>query len=233
MIRLLDMILCPFFEAISSIYFLFGQISSTNSFPYPLSLEEEQHYMNLYKSGDMEARNILIERNLRLVAHIVKKYSAFGSDNDDLISIGTIGLIKAVSTYNQQKGTRLATYAAKCIRNEILMQIRSTKKLQNEVSLHETIGVDKEGKEVSLMDVISDKSESVFDRLDLKMQIKKLYDKMKKVLNTREKLIIGLRYGIINGKNKTQREVAKTIGISRSYVSRIEKRAVKKLCSDK
>jgi len=226
------MILDPFLEAISSIYFLFGHISSTNSFPYPLSLEEEQYYITQYQNGDSDARNVLIERNLRLVAHIVKKYSSCGIENDDLISIGTIGLIKAVTTYNQQKGTRLATYAAKCIRNEVLMHIRSIKKLQNEVSLHDVIGIDKEGKEVSLIDTISCKSESIFDKIEFKMQIKKIYLKMKKLLNNREKLIIGFRYGLINGKHKTQNDVAKMIGISRSYVSRIEKRAVKKLCSE-
>jgi RNA polymerase sporulation-specific sigma factor len=186
-------------------------------------------YMEMYKNGSEEARNTLIERNLRLVAHIVKKYSSFGNDCDDLISIGTIGLIKAITTFDQSKGTRLATYAARCIENEILMQIRSTKKIQSEVSLHDPIGIDREGNEITLIDVIGNESESVVDEVELKMQVKKLYSKMKVVLKKREKVVLELRYGLASGTVKTQREIAQMLGISRSYVSRIEKKAIKKL----
>lgn len=190
------------------------------------------YYVEAYKNGNEEARNVLIERNLRLVAHIVKKYGSCGNDSDDLISIGTIGLIKAISTFNMDKGTRLATYAARCIENEILMQIRATKKIQNEVSLQDPIGVDKEGNEITLIDLISNDSESVVDEVELKMQVKKLYSKMKATLKNREKVVLELRYGLQNGTSKTQREIAKMLGISRSYVSRIEKKAIKKLSKE-
>ncbi len=183
----------------------------------------------MLKEGNEEARNILIERNLRLVAHIVKKYNATVSDSDDLISIGTIGLIKAIATFNHEKGTRLATYAARCIENEILMQIRSSKKIQSEVSLQDPIGVDREGNEIALIDVIGNEAESVVEEVELKMQVKRLYNKMKLVLKNREKVVLELRYGLLNGTSKTQREIAKMLGISRSYVSRIEKKAIKKL----
>ncbi len=216
-------------EVLSSIFFLFGYVSNTNSFPQPLSAEEETKFIELYKNGSDDARNTLIERNLRLVAHIVKKYSTFGNDCDDLISIGTIGLIKAITTFDQSKGTRLATYAARCIENEILMQIRSTKKIQSEVSLHDPIGVDREGNEITLIDVIGNESESVIEEVELKMQVKRLYNKMKAVLKKREKTVLELRYGLLNGTSKTQREIAGMLGISRSYVSRIEKKAIKKL----
>ncbi|ABN52244.1 MAG TPA: RNA polymerase sporulation sigma factor SigK [Hungateiclostridium thermocellum] len=217
------------FEILNNIFFLLGYISNVNSFPQPLSPEEEQHYLDLLKKGDEEARNILIERNLRLVAHIVKKYSSTINDSDDLISIGTIGLIKAISTFNHEKGTRLATYAARCIENEILMHIRSNKKTQSEVSLQDPIGVDRDGNEIALIDVIGNESESVVEEVELKMQVKRLYNKMKDVLKAREKMVLELRYGLLNGTGKTQREIAKMLGISRSYVSRIEKKAIKKL----
>lgn len=217
------------FEAIRNIFFLFGYVSNVNSFPQPLSPEEEQYYLKMLKEGSEEARNILIERNLRLVAHIVKKYTSNVSDADDLISIGTIGLIKAISTFNDEKGTRLATYAARCIENEILMQIRSTKKIQSEVSLQDPIGIDREGNEIALIDIIGNEAESVVDEVELKMQVKRLYSKMREVLKNREKVVLELRYGLLNGTSKTQREIAKMLGISRSYVSRIEKKAIKKL----
>ncbi|XOQ18802.1 MAG: RNA polymerase sigma factor [Sporanaerobacter sp.] len=206
-----------------------GYISSTNSFPNPLTKEEEEYYLDLYEQGDEEARNILIERNLRLVAHIVKKYTNTGKDLDDLISIGTIGLIKAISTYDKEKGTRLATYAARCIDNEILMTIRADKKSKVEISLQEPIGVDKEGNEISLIDILGTDADEVIDEVDLKIQVKKLYSKINEVLKGREKTIIELRYGLVDGGCKTQREIANFLGISRSYVSRIEKRAIKKL----
>lgn len=217
------------FEPIQHFFFLCGYVSNPNSFPQPLSPEEEGKYIQLYKNGNEDARNILIERNLRLVAHVVKKYNSFGSDNDDLISIGTIGLIKAISTFDYEKGTRLATYAARCIENEILMQIRSSKKIQNEVSLQDPIGVDREGNEITLIDVMGNEAESVMDEVELKMQVKRLYHKMKAVLKLREKTVLEMRYGLANGTSKTQREIAALLGISRSYVSRIEKKAIKKL----
>ncbi len=216
-------------DVINELFFMVGYISNANSFPQPLSLEEEQHYILAYKNGDEEARNILIERNLRLVAHIVKKYTICSNDSDDLISIGTIGLIKAITTFDHEKGTRLATYAARCIENEILMQIRSSKKIQSEVSLQDPIGVDKEGNEITLIDIIGNECESVVDEVELKIQVKKLYNKMKSVLKAREKTVLELRYGLSNGSSKTQREIANMLGISRSYVSRIEKKAIKKL----
>jgi RNA polymerase sporulation-specific sigma factor len=209
-----------------------GYVSNPNSFPQPLTPEEEQKYMEMYKNGDEEARNILIERNLRLVAHIVKKYNSYGNDIDDLISIGTIGLIKAITTFDNLKGTRLATYAARCIENEILMQIRSNKKTQNEVSLQDPIGVDRDGNEITLIDVVGNEADSVLDEVELKMQVKRLYNKMQDVLKKREKTVLELRYGLLNGSGKTQREIAKMLGISRSYVSRIEKKAIKKLSKE-
>ncbi len=219
-------------NVLGSIFFQLGYVSNTNSFPQPLSTEEELKYIESYKNGNEDARNTLIERNLRLVAHIVKKYSTFSSDSDDLISIGTIGLIKAIATFDQTKGTRLATYAARCIENEILMQIRSTKKIQSEVSLHDPIGIDREGNEITLIDVIGNEAESVIEEVELKMQVKRLYNKMKSVLKKREKTVLELRYGLLNGTSKTQREIASMLGISRSYVSRIEKKAIKKLSKE-
>lgn len=224
-----DLLFASFIEIIKNIFFLTGYVSNVNSFPQPLSHDEEQHYLKLLKDGDEDARNILIERNLRLVAHIVKKYNSTASECDDLISIGTIGLIKAIATFNHEKGTRLATYAARCIENEILMQIRSSKKIQSEVSLQDPIGVDRDGNEIALIDVIGNESESVVEEVELKMQVKRLYNKMKDVLKNREKIVLELRYGLLNGTSKTQREIAKMLGISRSYVSRIEKKAIKKL----
>ena len=227
------LIFAALFEAISNIFYMTGYVSNVNSFPQPLSPEEEQKYLEMYRNGDSEARNILIERNLRLVAHIVKKYCSTGTDCDDLISIGTIGLIKAITTFDHEKGTRLATYAARCIENEILMQIRSSKKLQSEVSLQDPIGVDREGNEITLIDIISNEGEaSVVEEVELKMQVKKLYNKMKDTLKNRERLVLELRYGLLNGTSKTQREIAKNLGISRSYVSRIEKKAIKKLSKE-
>lgn len=206
-----------------------GYVTVNNSFPEPLSEEEETKYLILYEQGDEEAKNILIERNLRLVAHIVKKYHNTGRESDDMISIGTIGLIKAISTFDRTKGTRLATYAARCIDNEILMTIRSDKKIKCEVSLHDPIGIDKEGNEISLIDILGTNTDEIVDKVHLKTQIVKLYNKMNKVLKGREKTIVELRYGLCNGVCKTQREIAKMLGISRSYVSRIEKKAIKKL----
>jgi len=207
-------------------------ITSSTTFPNPLSPEEEEKYLELYHQGNEEARNILIEHNLRLVAHIVKKFASSGEEMDDLSSIGTIGLIKAISTFNQSKGSRLATYAARCIENEILMNLRSTKKIKAEVSLQDPIGIDKEGNEISLIDVLGTEPDAVTDEITQKFQQEKLYEKIKTTLKSRERKVIELRYGLFNGVTKTQREIAKLLGISRSYVSRIEKRAIKKLCKE-
>ncbi|MCR1897968.1 RNA polymerase sporulation sigma factor SigK [Irregularibacter muris] len=217
---------------LNNLYFLIGYVSNSNSFPQPLSREDERKYLLLYHQGDEKARNILVEHNLRLVAHIVKKYHNIGKDIDDLISIGTIGLIKGISTYNMDKGTKLATYAARCIENEILMTIRSEQKIKNEISLQDPIGIDKEGNEITLIDILGSDSDQVFDLVELKIEAAKLYKLMEKVLKHREKIILEMRYGLINGVNKTQREIAKMLGISRSYVSRIEKRAIKKLSKE-
>jgi len=212
--------------------FLTGYITNTNSFPQPLTPEEEIKYLEAYRNGDEEAKNILIERNLRLVAHIVKKYSSFTKDIDDLISIGTLGLIKAITTFDTDKGTKLATYAARCIENEILMTIRNVRKTRNEVFLQEPIGVDKEGNEISLMDILGTDGDSIINEVDNRIQIKKLMNRMKNSLKDREKLVLELRYGLLNGVTKTQMEIAKALGISRSYVSRIEKKALNKLAKE-
>jgi len=209
--------------------FIFGYITSGSSFPQPLEKDEEIELIKKSKGGDLEARNTLIERNLRLVAHVIKKYKTVGIDQEDLISIGTIGLIKAVSTFDNNKGIRLATYAAKCIDNEVLMTIRSDKKLKKEVSLQGPLGTDKEGNNIYLIDVIKYEGEEIVGRLDKEEKIKALDAILDRALQKREKEIIEMRYGIRNNQHKTQREIAKLLGISRSYVSRIEKKALKKL----
>lgn len=210
-------------------FFMISYVSGVNSFQHPLSAKEEQMYLEKYLAGDIEARNILIERNLRLVAHVVKKYSQSECDNDDLISIGTIGLIKAISSFKPDKGVRLATYAAKCIDNEILMSLRANKKRQNEVLLQDPVGKDKDGREITLIDKLSADCEDVFDEVDVKLQLSALYKSMKKILTPREKKIIELRYGLAGGNVYTQQDIAKMMNISRSYVSRIEKKAIQKL----
>lgn len=209
--------------------FIFGYITNGTSFPQPLSKEEEAKLIKKSKKGDLEARNTLIERNLRLVAHVIKKYKTVGIDQEDLISIGTIGLIKAVSTFDDSKGIRLATYAAKCIDNEVLMTIRSDKKLKKEISLQGPLGTDKEGNNIYLIDIIKYEGEEIVGRLDKEEKIKALDEILDTALQKRERTIIEMRYGIRNNEHKTQREIAKILGISRSYVSRIEKKALKKL----
>ena len=179
--------------------------------------------------GDTNARNILIEPNLRLVAHVAKKYTNYQKDSDELISIGTVGLIKGISTYKNTKGSRLATYTARCIDNEILMYLRSAKKLQNNISLQSAVGIDKEGNEVTLEEKLADPTPSVEETLSSNAEQKVLQSLIDKVLTKREKFIINLRYGLNNKQEKTQREIASSIGISRSYVSRIEKKALSKL----
>lgn len=200
---------------------LFVSHVSSGTFPQPLEPDEEEKLIKRLRDGDDEARKTLIERNLRLVAHIVKKYSEKGEDNEDLISIGTIGLIKGVNTFDPEKSSRLATYVARCIENEVLMHFRSIKKTRFEHHLYDPIGSDKEGNELSLMDVIPS-DELVLEEVEDRMEKQKLYEKLA-YLNQRENLILKLRYGLTDGVRHTQREIAKYLGISRSYVSRIEK----------
>lgn len=199
------------------------------SFPKPLSTKEEAEYLRRCKEGDKEARDKLIEHNLRLVAHIVKKYNIADKETDDLISIGTIGLIKAIDTFDDEKGIRLATYASRCIDNELLMMLRSGKRISKEVYLYDPIGSDREGNEINLLDIIEEAEIDVVDNIVLEDDIRKLYSIIGKVLTDREREIICLRYGLSNNREVTQREIANKLGISRSYVSRIEKKALKKL----
>lgn len=199
------------------------------TFPPPLSAEEEEYYLQKYIEGDLEAKHILIERNLRLVAHVLKKYQSLDEDMEDLISIGTIGLIKAIVTFNPHKNNRLGTYAARCIENEILMMLRAKKKTSREVSLYEPIGTDREGNEIQLYDVIETEEDDAHTKIALKDDIRTLYKKMESILSPREKLVLKMRYGLYNEEEYTQREIAKQLGISRSYVSRIEKSAIEKL----
>ncbi|EGC91404.1 RNA polymerase sporulation sigma factor SigK [Turicibacter sanguinis] len=206
---------------------LMGSISN-QAFPNPLSPEEEEHYLTLMANGDKNAREKLIEHNLRLVAHIVKKYQNQTDDKEDLISIGTIGLIKAIDSFSPDKGTKLATYAARCIDNEILMLFRSTKKMRNDVSLYDPIGYDKEGNEICLIDVVKDENKDLNDIIIQQLAFEKI-EKNLKSLTQRERDIIVRRFGLENHEEETQQEIAKSYGISRSYVSRIEKRALMKL----
>lgn len=202
---------------------------SLKSFPQPLTAAEERYYMQKYTEGDLEAKHILIERNLRLVAYIVKKYQSATDDMEDLLSIGTIGLIKAVVTFDSGKSVRLATYAARCIENEILMYLRTKKKISREISLYEPIGTDREGNEIQLFDVIETQERDAHQKVELKDDIRKLYQRMESELSPRERLVLKMRYGLYNEEEYTQREIARQLGISRSYVSRIEKSAIEKL----
>ncbi len=200
-----------------------------HTFKQPLSKEMESFYLEKCKAGDLEARNILVEYNLRLVAHIAKKYNNFERDTDDLLSIGTIGLIKAINTYDMQKGNRLVTYASRCIENEILMMLRQERKCAKEFSLYEPIGTDKEGNEISLLDIIEYEDKEIVEQIVLKENIQTLKDLLQVKLSSRELEVITLRYGINHSRPLTQREIASKLAISRSYVSRIEKKALKKL----
>lgn len=199
------------------------------TFPKPLTAEEEALFLQKYKEGDQEAKKVLIERNLRLVAHVAKKYQKQGEETEDLIAVGTIGLIKAVSTFNHAKTNKLATYAARCVENELLMLFRGRKKIAREVSLHEPIGMDKEGNEISLIDVIEGETVDVIEQIELDRNTQKLYRLLAGALTEREQEILKLRYGLYGQKERTQREIAQLLGISRSYVSRIEKNAIQKL----
>lgn len=214
---------------------------NNNAFPQPLNEEDERHCLEILNqsrtkphlnSGELnqteEARNKLIEHNLRLVAHLVKKYDGTGVDNDDLISIGTIGLIKGINTFDPEKGTKLATYAARCIDNEILMHLRALKKSKGEVSMYDPIGIDREGNEICLMDILGSDGDAISEQVESEFEQKTLMEKVVK-LSKREKLVLSLRYGLMNNPRRTQREIAKYLGISRSYVSRIEKKAIQKL----
>lgn len=199
------------------------------TFPKPLTAEEEKIYLQKLQEGDKKARQILIEYNLRLVAHIVKKYQTCEDDMEELISIGTVGLIKAVDTFKPDRASKLATYAARCIENEILMQMRVKKKLQREVSYYDPIGTDKEGNEIQLLDIMESQEPEALSQISLKDDTQKIYRLMEQVLTERERQVIIMRYGLYSTREYTQREIAKKLGISRSYISRIEKNALNRL----
>ena len=216
------MIIESFMTFLSRIFFFTSFVNNNGSFPKPLKPEEERAYFDKYKSGDKSAYDILVRHNLRLVAHIVKKYNNAG-EADDLISVGTIGLIKGIETFSPDKGCQLTTYAAKCIENEILMYIRANKKHRQAVSLFEPVGSDKDGNDIALMDVIP-QTEDGFEAIENGIVLEKVKSLVKEVLDETEKDVIELRYGLIDGNSMTQAQVAKHLNISRSYVSRIEKR---------
>ncbi|NLY38317.1 MAG: RNA polymerase sporulation sigma factor SigK [Firmicutes bacterium] len=220
------LLLLSLIAALREIWLMIGQIQN-NSFPQPFSPQEEQKYLQRMAEGDEEAKQLLVEHNLRLVAHVIKKFENTGEEKEDLISIGTIGLIKAINTFNQQHGTRLATYAARCIENEILMFLRSNQKKKQEISLQEPIGVDKEGNEITLMEVIAG-DDTILDTVELNLLQEKMAE-MIDGLKAREKKVILMRFGLGMGKRHTQKQIAAQLGISRSYVSRIEKRIIQKL----
>lgn len=199
------------------------------TFKQPLTKERELYYLKRSKEGDLSARNLLVEYNLRLVAHIIKKYNNFDRDTDDLISIGTIGLIKAINTYDIKKGNRLVTYASRCIENELLMMLRQERKCSKEFSLYEPIGTDKEGNEINLLDIVEYEGKDIAEQVILEDNIKQLYESLEVLLDKRELEVLTLRYGLFNRSPYTQREVSSQLGISRSYVSRIEKKALTKL----
>lgn len=213
---------------LGKIFFFTGAISTKSSFPKPLSKEEEERCLELASKGDKAARETLIKHNLRLVAHIVKKYSG-AADNDDLISVGSIGLIKAIDSYHTGRGTTLATYTARCIENEILMLIRANKKYKNSVSLSDSVGMDKDGNELTLMDLLFEKEDCVFEEVEKTVCREKLVKQMKSILSEREFTVLCLRYALKGGVPLPQREVASVMKISRSYISRIEKHAIEKL----
>lgn len=217
-----------FLTLLCEIFFFVGYVGQTHSFPKPLSREEEQEYIELLSNGNEEAREKLIVHNLRLVAHIAKKYTKSGRDADDVISIGTIGLIKAVSTFSKEKG-QLSSYASKCIENEILMSLRTERKQVMEVSLNEPIGTDHDGNELLLSDLVGADAESVFDKVQMRIDADILRKVMDKTLTQRERMILNYRFGLQGGYCMPQREVAELLDISRSYVSRIEKKAMQKM----
>lgn len=209
-----------------------GYITGNSLFPEPLTPDEEKEALEKMAKGDEEARNLLIEKNLRLVAHVCKKYSNTNIDQDDLLSIGTIGLIKGVNSFNIKKGSKLSTYVSRCIDNEVLMYLRSTKKNNSEVYLNEPIGKDKDDNVITLEEILESDNKSIEEVVDTKIKIKKMFNKIKEKLKDREKTIIELRFGLKGEKPKTQKEIAKIMGISRSYVSRIETKALEKLANE-
>lgn len=213
---------------LGKIIFFTGAIGSKNSFSKPLGKEEEERYLMLAEKGDKEAKDVLVKHNMRLVAHIAKKYAG-SAEQDDLISVGSIGLIKAIATYKTGVGTTFATYSARCIENEILMLIRSNKKHKNTVSLTEPVGTDKDGNELTLMDLLFEKEDCVFENVERTLQRDKLLLQMQTILTQREFLVLCLRYALKGGVPLAQREVATAMRISRSYISRIEKHAIEKL----
>lgn len=225
------MLFTVFFEWIQTVLMLAGYVSGSASFPKPLTPEEEKKYLLACTNGDTNAKNILIEHNLRLVAHIAKKYSD-ENNLEDLISIGTIGLIKGINTFNPDKNPRLSAYIARCIENEVLMTLRSTKKLQKEISIDESIGTDREGNNMTFSDILTADNADVSEIIFGKLESKKLHDAMKKILTPNEQNILRWRYGLNNTRKKTQKEIADILGISRSYVSRIEKRCLERLAKE-
>ena len=224
---------CGLITFLGNCTFLLGYISNNSIFPEALTMEEEQKYIKKMENGDEEARKILIEHNLRLVAHVCKKYSAAKKNEfDDLVSIGSIGLIKGINTYNSKKSIKLSTYISKCIENEILMYFRSNKKTNNDIYLEEPIGKDKDDNAITLQDVIRNDERPIDEEIDNKIKKAKMFKAIKNVLNDREREIIKLRYGLDGKKPKTQIDIAKKMGISRSYVSRIESKAIEKLSKE-
>lgn len=223
------------FDLISSIFEAFiiltGYVSGNNTFPKPLSPDEENKYIKQFAEGNEDAKHLLIEHNLRLVAHIAKKYSD-ERNLEDLISIGTIGLIKGINTFNSNKSIRLSSYISRCIENEILMHLRSIKRLGNEVSMEESIGTDKEGNAMTLSDILTNDEADICEIIGLKIETSQLYEAIKNALTDKETKIMTMRYGLGNTQKKTQKEIAKELGISRSYVSRIEKRCLKRLYTE-
>jgi RNA polymerase sporulation-specific sigma factor len=208
--------------------FVAGYLAGGNAFPHPLGEEDERSFLQRLAQGDEAARNVLIERNLRLVAHIVKKFDNTGQDPEDLISIGTVGLIKGIGKFDPDKGTRLATFCARCIENEILMHLRTLKKLRGEISINDPIGTDREGNEMTFLDILSTEDDPIPDRVGTHLDAQLLRSRLAK-LSRRERTILELRYGVDSGVKRTQREIARLLGISRSYVSRLEKKALSKL----
>jgi RNA polymerase sporulation-specific sigma factor len=223
------------FEMLQGIWLLMGYMAERSSFPRPLSPEKEHECLEKMFKGDNDARDMLILHNMRLVVHVVKKFAGSRTEMNDLISIGSIGLIKGVNSYTRGRDTKLATYAARCIENEVLMHLRATKKLDSEISLTDPIGTDSEGNELTNIDVLGSDPDSVIDQVHRKIEIEKILSIAKSELTPRERVVFEMRYGLIDGKCYAQREVAKELGISRSYVSRIEKRAIEKIkehCSE-
>ena len=216
------------FNFLTKVFYLFLRVSTINSFPPPLSQEEEKRLFLLSRQGNKRAREILIEHNLRLVSHIVKKYFSSAKNQEELISKGSIGLIKAIDSFDIKKGAKFATYASKCVQNEILMYFRAQKKLSCEVSINEAIDTDKDGNALTLGDIIAVDSD-IAEEIDTKLKIKRLAEVFPKVLDEREKQILTLRFGLCGAEELTQQQIANRLNISRSYVSRIEKAALKKL----